>query len=270
MTGRQCENPGVNAETAAAGRLLVEDRRAHILNDLHRDGRVYSGELSRRFGVSEDAIRRDLRDLASLGLLKRVHGGALPLSNALEPYAIRNAQQHQSKKEVAFTFARWVSPNQVVFIDGGSTLTEVIRHLPGGLGLTIITNNLHAAVELAERADVHGILLGGVIDTASHITSGLRAVEDVSSIHADLCLLGVCSLHPEHGLTTPNHEEAQLKRAMIRQSAECAVVLTADKLGTISTYAVAPISDIDLLFVDSQVPAEQLGPYRDCGVQVVQ
>ncbi|WP_322474776.1 hypothetical protein [Deinococcus sp. AB2017081] len=137
------------------------------------------------------------------------------------------------------------------------------------MGLTIITNNFHAAVELAERPDVRGLLLGGLIDPTSQITSGLRALEDLGGVRSDVCLLGVCSLHPEHGLTAAYHEEARLKRAMIRQSAECAVVLTADKLGTTVPYTVVPATEIDTLFIDSQVPAEPLEPYRDLGVQFV-
>lgn len=249
---------------------MAENRRAQILEDLRREGQVLSGELSRRYGVSEDAIRRDLRDLASLGLLQRVHGGALPLSNALKPYAVRRQQQRGAKQEVARAVARWVQPHQVIFLDSGSTLTEVVTHLPRDLNLTVVTHNLHAALVIADRPDIHGILLGGRIDPASQITSGLRAGEDIAALHADLCLLGVCSLHPEHGLTAAHHEEAQLKRAMIRQSAECAVVLTADKLGTTSPYTVVPAAEIDLLFIDSQVPEGELDPYRELGVQIVQ
>ncbi|MFC4455361.1 DeoR/GlpR family DNA-binding transcription regulator [Deinococcus sonorensis] len=256
--------------TTDPDRLLLDDRRARILQDLQRDGRVLSTVLARRYAVSEDAIRRDLRELASQHLLKRVHGGALPVSNAFEPYAVRRVQEPRAKQDVAAAVARWVRPNQVLFLDGGSTLTEVIAHLPAGLNLTVITNNLHAAVALTDRPDIHGVLLGGTIDSASHITSGLRALEDIQAVRADACLLGVCGLHPEHGLTAAHQEEAQLKRAMVRQSAECAVVLTRDKLGTTAPYVVLPAADIDTLFIEPDVSGEQLAPYRQLGIQVLQ
>ncbi len=251
-------------------RLLVEDRRARILAALQSDGRVLSKDLARRFGVSEDAIRRDLRDLAALNLLQRVHGGALPRSSALEPYVARRAQQAAAKQDVARTVAAWVKPNQVLFLDGGSTLVDVIAHLPPGLHLTVITNNLPAALALADRPDIRGVLLGGRIDGASHITSGVQTLEEIQAVRADTCLLGVCGLHPEHGLTAAHHEEALLKRAMVRQSAECAAVLTPDKLGTAAPYTVVPAAELDTLFVAPQAPDEALEPYRRLGIQVIQ
>lgn len=199
-----------------------------------------------------------------------MHGGALLLSNALVPYALRQTQQQDAKQRVALQVAQWLTPNQVIFVNGGSTLTEVVRHLPPNLNLTVVTNNLHAALVLADRPDLQSILLGGTINTASHITSGLRVAQAIGDIRADLCLIGGCSLHTEQGLTAAYSEEAQLKQAMIRQSAECAVVLTADKLGTIAPYTVVPLTELDTLFIDAQVSERLLELYRTAGIQVVQ
>lgn len=248
----------------------MDDRRARILQDLQREGQVLSRDLSLRYGVSEDAIRRDLRDLASLGLLQRVYGGALPRSNALESYAVRQAQGRPAKVNVARAVAAWVRRGQVLFLDGGSTLTEMVPYLPGEMNLTVITNNLPAAVALAARPDIRSVMLGGAIDPVSQITSGPQTLEELSAVRADVCLLGVCGLHPEYGLTAAHHGEAALKRAMIRQSAECAVVLTADKLGTSVPYRVAAAHEIGTLFVEAGLDPHRLAPYRSLGIQIVQ
>lgn len=248
--------------------LMAADRRRRILAALERDGKVVAAELSRSFGVSEDTIRRDLREMAGEGLLQRVHGGALPLSPANPSFSAREQQSPRVKDALARAAATLIKPGQVVFIDSGTTNVAVARHVPRELRATIVTNSPPVAVALAEHPHVDVIMLGGRVRRYSLATADAGTVTAVRQIQADLCYLGVCSLDPTFGITAINLDEAYVKQAMVEASADVVALATADKLGTASPYVVAPLRELTWLFTDTGVPDEALAPYRAAGVTV--
>src|SRR5690349_23360893 len=121
--------------------VLKEERQQQILERLHRDGKVLATELSQSFNTSEDTVRRDLRELGEAGLLLRVHGGALLRSPVAAPYAARQNQASEAKAAIAEAAAGLVRPGQVIILDGGTTTTQVARHLPRDLQATVITTS---------------------------------------------------------------------------------------------------------------------------------
>ncbi|SQC34867.1 Glycerol-3-phosphate regulon repressor [Kluyvera cryocrescens] len=141
--------------------MLASQRKQHILEILARDKQVHSTELSQRFSVSEDSIRRDLRELAAAGLLQRVHGGALPVSAAIAPFETRKTVQIDAKRSVAQKAAALIGPGQVVIIDGGTTTTEMIKLLPPEMPFTVVTHSPNIAVGLIDYPAIEVILLGG-------------------------------------------------------------------------------------------------------------
>ena len=248
---------------------LPDERRRHLLSLLKDEGKLVITELSRRLGVSGDTLRRDLHELAGAGLVQRVHGGALPLAPNPAPYAARRESGLAAKREVAARALRLVRPGQVLLLDGGPTVLEVARHLPTDLQLTVVTPSPPVAMALAEHPGVELILVGGRLNPQTMTVTGSSAYRALEELNADLCLLGVCSLHPELGLTGLDYEEAELKRLMVRRSVETAALLTADKLGTASPYKVAEVSELTHLVSEASVPDEVLAPYRQAGVSVV-
>jgi len=250
--------------------LLTEERRQRILASLHRDGMVRSVALSARFGVSEDTIRRDLRDLAAAGLVQRVHGGALPRTRTSPRFAARVGEAPRAKEAIAGAVAALIRAGQVVILDAGTTTLEVARQLPPDLRATIITNSPPIAVVLAEHPSVDLHMVGGRLYRDGVAAVGAAAVEKLDSIRADLCVLGVAGLHPEAGITVLDLEESYVKRAMIAGAASVMAMATADKLGTAAPYSLGPLTRLTHLVTERAVPAAELAPYRALGLTIVQ
>ena len=249
--------------------MLTAERRQQILETLRRDGKVLASELSAALNVSEDTIRRDLRELAEAGLLQRVHGGALPRSPASASFAVRQGQAPGAKQAIARAAARLVRDGQVVILDGGTTTLQVAQRLPIGLRATVITNSPPIAIALAEHPQVEVIIIGGRLYKQSLVAIGAATVEALRMIHADVCMLGVCSLHPQDGISVPELEEAHVKRAMIAGAAEVVALASAEKLGTAAPYVVGPLDDLTHIVTERALSEEALAPYRKLGITLL-
>jgi DeoR/GlpR family transcriptional regulator of sugar metabolism len=249
--------------------MLTAERRQYILELLRRDGKVLATELSAALKVSEDTIRRDLRELAEAGLLQRVHGGALPSSPAATSYAARQQQAPRAKAAIAQAAAQLVRNGQVIIMDSGTTTLQVAQHLPIDLRATVITNSPPIAVALAEHPSVEVVVIGGRLIKEALAAVGAATVEALHMIRADICMLGVCSLHPEVGISVPDLEEAHVKRAMIAGAAEVVALASAEKLGTAAPYIVGPLGDLTHLVTERSVEEESLAAYRALGITVI-
>lgn len=249
--------------------MLTSQRKQHILNVLRRDGQVIAKALSQELGLSEDTIRRDLRELAQEGLLQRVHGGALPASPAVANFARREEILVDEKVAIGRAAAQLIRDGQVVMLDGGTTAAQVARHLSPNLQATIVTHSASIALELVDHPSVEVILIGGRLFKHSIVSVGAAAIEAISHIRADLFFMGVTGIHPEAGLSTGDLEEAYVKRALCRQAAETFVLASQEKLGAASQYVITSLSDVTGLIVEQDVPDEILAPYIDMGLTVI-
>lgn len=249
--------------------MLTAERHAAIVEVLRQRGRVLANDLSAELGVSADTIRRDLRELDELGLLRRVHGGALPRTGDAAPFAARVRRAPEAKVSIARRAAELVDDGQVVILDGGTTTVEVARALRPDLRATVVTTSPPVAVALSEHRGIDIAVIGGTLRRDALVTVGAETVDALRMIRADVVMLGVCSLHPELGVTANDLEEAQVKRAMIDGAA--AVVALADhhKLGTAMPVFVASIDVITTLVTDSDVDEQALEPYRAAGIEVL-
>lgn len=253
-----------------SGSVLTEERRRIIVDLLRREGKVLAAELSQRFDVSQDTIRRDLRDLAEAGLLQRVHGGALPRSPTDPRYTVRQRESMAAKTSIGEAAAKLVRSGQVVIIDAGTTALQVAEHLPPDVRVTIVTNSPPAAIALAGYPGIEIIQIGGRLVKESLAAVGAEAVEALRHVRADLCILGVAGLHPEVGISMLNLEEIFVKRAMIEGAAEVAAVAAGDKFGTAAPYVVGPLSMLTHVVTESTVPESVVAPYRASGITVIQ
>ncbi len=249
--------------------MLMAERQQAILEWLRQEGKVLASELSQILNVSEDTIRRDLQKLAEAGLLQRVHGGALPSSPAAATYALRERQATSAKVAIAQAATRLIENGQVVILDGGTTMVQVAQHLPLDLRATIITNSLPVGLALAGHPQVEVIMIGGRLYKESLVSIGGATIEAVRMIRADLCLLGICSLHLDIGISVPALEEAYVKRAMIASAAEVVALASAEKLGTAAAYTVGPLTELTHLVTERAVSDELLEPYRALGITVM-
>ncbi|WP_110877245.1 DeoR/GlpR family DNA-binding transcription regulator [Franconibacter helveticus] len=236
--------------------MLASQRKKRILDILANEKQVLSGDLSQRFGVSEDSIRRDLRELAAEGLLQKVHGGALPVSAALAPFETRKSVQPDSKRAVSRKAAALITPGQVVIIDGGTTTGELIKQLPDDLPFTAVTHSPAIAVGLIDYPQVEVILIGGKLYKHSVVTVGASVLESINRINADLFFMGVTGVHKSAGFTTGDYEEACVKRALAARAAETVVMASQEKLNSASAFAIGPLSLASTLVVEGEPDAE--------------
>lgn len=232
--------------------MLSGQRKQQILAILAAEKQVMSGELSQRFGVSEDSIRRDLRELAAEGLLQRVHGGALPVSAAIAPLETRKSVQKESKQRIAQKAVRLIQPGQVVFIDGGTTTGELVRLLPKDLAFTAITHSPNIALALVDYPLIEVIIIGGQLYRHSVVAVGASVLEAIARINADLFFMGVTGVHETAGLTTGNYEEAGVKRAIAARAAETVVMVSAEKLNSASAFAIGDLTLASMLIFDGK------------------
>ncbi len=247
--------------------MLTAERRRTILTKLERDGKVVASELVADLGVSEDTVRRDLRELAAGGHVLRVHGGALPPANAGASFVERLHVSPQAKAALADAALPLLEGANVLLLDGGTTALELARRLPPERECTVLTNSPPVASALAEHPRAQVVLIGGRLLKDAQVTVGAAAVDALRQVRADACVLGICSLHPELGVTANDHDEAHVKRAMVAASAEVIALATADKLRTASPWVVAPLADVTHLVTDA---GEDLtSAYAAAGVSVV-
>lgn len=234
--------------------MLTEQRKAHLLTLVARDGRVVARDVARALGLSEDTIRRDLRELAAAGRLTRVHGGALPPSPTHLPLAQRRDRQAGAKARLAAVAVASIRPGMTVFLDGGTTNAAVVACLPAGLTATIATHSpvIAAALEPNDRIDV--ILIGGRLFRHSMVAVGTDAAAAISRLRVDLFLMGVTGVDAAAGLTTGDYEEAAIKRIIMATATQTVVLATADKIGTASPYRIAGLADIARLVTTSDQP----------------
>ncbi|MFE3515405.1 DeoR/GlpR family DNA-binding transcription regulator [Streptomyces sp. NPDC059166] len=249
--------------------MLAAERRDHLLDLLAREGKVVAKDVAADLGISEDSVRRDLRDLAAEGLCQRVYGGALPVSPAVVGYDARQAVAPDGKRRVAAAAAALVRPGSSVILDGGTTALAVARALPDDLACTVITHSPTIATALINHARAELFLLGGRVFKHSAVTCGAAAVEAAQNVSADLCLLGVTGVHPEAGLTTGDADEAAMKRALAARAADTYVLASSEKVGAASQYRVLPWQKVTGVITDADPHDAVVEQLAALGVQVL-
>lgn len=249
--------------------MLTDERHQIIRDRLAAEGRVLAGELAGRFGVSEDTVRRDLRELAKAGHCRRVYGGAVAAAPfAAAPIGLRGGHAVEEKARLASTAVALLSSGQALFIDGGSTNTAIAKAIPRDLELTIATNSLAVASALSDHPLVELTVLGGRFVRDLGTCVGADTLAAIAQLGADLFFLGSCGLDASRGVTAFDSAEAEVKRAMARNSAGIIIAVTNDKLATAAPYRVAGAEVIRHLVVEKTAPAVILADFESRGAEI--
>jgi len=247
------------------------DRYRVIAELLREDGYVSVDMLSAKLGVSKATIRRDLREFGSQGLLTRTHGGAAFSGRTYEvPLRYRRGEREGEKRRIAAVAASRVTEGAVIGLTGGTTTTEVARRLPTSGPLTVVTNALNIAADLALRPNVRLVDTGGIARPVSFELTGPIAEHTVSRYHLDLLFLGVDGINAVNGCTTHDDGEAQINRAMVLRADRVVVVADASKIGRRAFAQICEICSISELITTELAEQETLRALRDVGVTVVQ
>jgi DeoR family transcriptional regulator of aga operon len=238
--------------------MLIDERRQHILELIQKQGRVLVGVLSQELSISQITIRKDLDYLQSKGLVQRSHGGALRIhSSALVDPTLQEKQKHNfaEKERIAAAAIKMVEEGDCVILDSGTTTTAIAQGLKRFSRLTVITNAVNIAAELA-GTDFEVILVGGTLRKNSFSLVGPLAEDNLEEMHADILFLGVDGFDLEVGITTPNFLESRVNRAMVKAAQKVIAVCDSSKFGRRSLSRIVPPGAIHHVITDRNLPHE--------------
>jgi DeoR family transcriptional regulator of aga operon len=245
------------------------ERLSAILDALASDGDVDVGSLVEWFGVSAATVRRDLQLLESQRLLTRTHGGAVMSDVLYElPLRYRSARHQAEKLRIAAEAATRVHDGAVVGLTGGTTTTEVARSILDRRGLTVVTNALNIAGELAIRADLKLLVTGGTARPESYELIGPIAEQALERLNLDVVFVGVDGITVASGLTTHHEVEAHTNRAMIERAHHVVVVTDSSKLGLVAFAQICSVEAVDDLITDDGAGAAVIRELKDAGIAV--
>ncbi len=250
--------------------MLNEERRRAVLDIINREGRVLVKDLARHFNTSQVTIRKDLELLHSQGAVYRTHGGALPVkTGALLDPSLREKEKWRRKEKarIAAFAARLVKEGLSVVLDSGTTTAMIARELRVFRHLTVITNAVNIAAELAGTS-VEVILTGGVVREPSFSMVGPVAEETLRRFSADILFLGLDGFDVHFGLTTPNLLEAKVNRVMIEIARRTVVVCDSTKFGRRSLSLIAPPSAVHQTITDNRISKADSRALEELGIEL--
>jgi len=250
--------------------MRQEERLGLILEELSARGSVGVAQLADMLHVSTASIRRDLHLLEQQRLLSRAHGGAVAGSMTYElPLRYRGGQHRDEKRRIASVAAARVDDHVLtVGLTGGTTTTEVARRLVDRQGLTIVTNALNIAAELAVRPNLKLVVTGGTARSESYELVGPQAEVVLATMNLDLAFVGVDGLTADGGLTTHHDVEAHTNRTLIERARRVVVVADGSKIGKLAFARICDIGDVDELITEPSADAGELARVEAAGVLV--
>lgn len=232
--------------------MYAEERRQVILERARRDGRVDVTGLAAEFDVTHETVRRDLTALERHGVLRRVHGGAIPVERlGFEPALTeRDSVNIDEKERIAKAALAELPEEGAVLLDAGSTTVRLAEQLPGDRELTVVTNSLSVALTLLPRANITVMLLGGRLRTRTQAAVDSWALRALAESFVDVAFMATNGVSVERGLTTPDPAEAEVKRAMIASSRRAVLLSDHTKVGNDHFARFASVDDLDLIITD--------------------
>lgn len=249
--------------------MFAEERKQRILATLHQKPAVRVTELERALCVSAASIRRDLADLERTGLLKRTHGGAISAQMAMiEPSLAEKEDQYQAEKAaIARLAVTLVKRGDTIFLDAGSTTRQIARELRHHQGVTVVTNALNIAWELAS-SELELVVTGGQVRRGILSQVGPLADHAIAAVHVDKLFLAANGIDLEKGVTTPNPVEAQTKRAMVERASEVILVADRSKFGRITFSRICGLDRVHRVITDDRLPLNTANALAAAGVKV--
>lgn len=253
--------------------MYAEERQQAMAQLISRRGRLSVAQLSDEFAVTTETVRRDLSTLDRMGLVRRVHGGAVPAASltVIESGLSERDRANTPAKEAiaAAALALLPPPDSVVVIDAGSTTVRLAAALPRDHRLTVVTHAVPVAARLAGLPQVELHLLPGKVRPTTHAAVGSETVAALGDLRVDAAFLATNGLTADHGLTTPDRDEAAVKRAMIGCARRTVVLADATKIGVETAVRFAALDDVDTLVTDSSIDPDDQRTLEKAGLEVV-
>lgn len=253
--------------------MYPEERQQAIATQVIRHGRASVTELAQAFEVTTETVRRDLAVLDRAGVLRRVHGGAVPtrVLRMVEPSVDEREATRAAHKDAVARAATEYLPESgcTVLIDAGTTTARLAALLPPDRELLVVTNSVPIAARLAGFGSIRLQLLGGRVRGLTRACVGAPALEALAALRVDVAFLGTNGITLRHGLSTPDPDEADVKRAMVKCANFVVVVADSSKVGREEFVSFAPIDALDVLVTDSEISASEHAELTSAGLEVV-
>ncbi|WP_081239816.1 DeoR/GlpR family DNA-binding transcription regulator [Streptomyces viridosporus] len=251
--------------------MYAPERQQEILRLARDSGRVDVVSLAEQFQVTAETIRRDLKALDRAGLVRRVHGGAIPAGRLdFEPdLAERETTAADEKDRIAKAALAEVPDDGTVIVDAGSTVARLAGSFPVELSLTVVTHSLSIAARLVDHPGIQLHLVGGRVRHRTRAAVDAWALRAYAEIRADVLFVAANGFSLEHGLTTPDLAEAAVKRAAMAAARRVVLLADSSKHGQEHFARFGGLGDVDLLITDSGLSPEDALAIERGGTEVV-
>lgn len=251
--------------------MYADERKRYVLEALRRDGRVDATAIADALSVTGETVRKDLIQLERQGLLRRVHGGAVPVTSlSYEPAVETRTEFRSEKTRIAKAALAHLPDRGSVLIDAGSTTAELVEIFPGDRELTVYTNTLPLALQLLTRPLLTVYTLGGRVRPTTFAEVDDWTARALAELNVDVAFLGANGISLGRGLTTPDQAEAAVKRRMLACAHRRVLLADHSKIGTVSGVQYGTLADVDLLLTDTGLAAGDLTALTAAGVTVEQ
>ncbi|KHK98266.1 D-beta-D-heptose 1-phosphate adenosyltransferase [Microbacterium mangrovi] len=251
--------------------MYAAERQQRILEHAQGEGRVEVATLADRFDVTTETVRRDLAVLEQQGLVRRVHGGALPTDRPVPELSLssRIGRQADAKLRIATRALAELPEDGTVLLDSGSTTLALAELIPTDARLTVVTNNATIAAALAGRENLTLLLIGGRVRTVTAAAVGPWATAALAGLTVDVAFLGTNGFDAAHGLTTPDQDEAAVKRAMLDAARTRVLLADSSKLGAVHLQRFARTDELHTVITDTDADDDAVDALRSAGPKVV-
>ncbi|AMB96448.1 DeoR/GlpR family DNA-binding transcription regulator [Aerococcus urinae] len=245
------------------------ERQQIIVNLISTEGKVTIVDLSKRFQVSEDTVRRDLQELEKQNMLKRIRAGAIRIGPPVTSFDFRKKFKTDEKIEISKKLVKNIPQNKTILIDGSTSNLELTKLFPNNFSATFITNSPPVACELSRLESSEIITLGGELYKNSMINIGSITYKEIKNIHADIYIMGIYNIDSSIGTSVPTLEEATIKEAMSSQSDSIFSIVTNDKFETISNFIIN-LDNSSFNIYSQNVSNDLIEKYRENGITIYQ
>ncbi len=249
--------------------MLKEERQSLIMREINLHNKVLSTDLSQELRVSEDTIRRDLKELANSGKILKVHGGAIGKAFHYPSHLNSEIYAQEAKQIIAEKAISLLENGMVILTGGGTTMIEMAKKIPESLHATFFTISPLVGLTLANHANLKVFGIGGELSKNSNVHIGPSVINQLSDLKMDLCLLGANALSIREGMTDSDWSVVQVKRAMIHSCEKLAILSIAEKLNSAQRMKVCDLNLISYLITELSVDSPVLSDFRRSGLKLL-
>lgn len=248
----------------------TEERRNKIIEIINSKGKARVSNLSKAFDISEVTIRNDLDKLENMGMIERVHGGAISTYRNYYRMSIRDRMKTNAaeKKRIAIEVASMISDDDTLMISSGTSLLYVLEELKKLKNLTIVTNAIYFSQEAANLGNFNIILLGGILEPRDQLTYGDDVINQLKRYKADKLILSVDGISAEDGISTYHYLEAEINRQMINCAKKTIVAGDYTKIGRVSFAHISPLENVDVIVTNENANEEEVQTIKEMGIEI--